>query len=153
LVEHFSCKEDVVGSIPAPGSDVSSDGWVVGRRVGTSSGDLSQGFEAMTIPQHHLEIQGPIDDAGRTVLVLAGDVDLATSPELRERIEEAGVGGGTVVIDLREVRFMDSPGLGTLIYCRQALERYGATLVVRSPQGHVRELFDVVQLASVLSIE
>jgi anti-sigma B factor antagonist len=107
----------------------------------------------MTIPQHHLEIHGPIDDGGRKVLVLSGDVDLATAPGLRERIEEAGVGGVTVVIDLRDVRFMDSPGLGTLIYCRQVLEQHGSALVARSPQGDVRDLFDIVQLDSVFPIE
>jgi anti-sigma B factor antagonist len=108
---------------------------------------------AMTIPQHHLEIHGPIDDVGRKVLVLSGDVDLATAPVLRDRIEEAAEDGATVVIDLRDVRFMDSPGLGTLIYCRQLLEQRGSALVARSPQGHVRELFDVVQLDSVFPIE
>lgn len=107
----------------------------------------------MPTPSHRLAIVGPVADGDRQVLVLTGDVDLRTAPELRDRIEAASTGGGDVVIDLREVRFMDSPGLGTLVYCGQRLAAAGCTLVVRAPQHGVRELLDMVQLGVVISIE
>ena len=108
----------------------------------------------MKVPPHHLEIQGPTDDDGdRIVFVLSGDIDLRTAPDLRDRIKGVAASGASVVIDLRDVRFVDSPGLGTLIYCGRALEETGAELVLRGPRGPVRELFDLVSLESLVTIE
>jgi anti-sigma B factor antagonist len=108
----------------------------------------------VTVPLHHLEIQGPIDDDGdRVVLILSGDIDLQTAPDLRDQIKAAAAPGAPVVIDLRDVRFVDSPGLGTLIYCGRALEATGSKLVLRAPQGHVRDLFDLVSLHALFTIE
>jgi anti-anti-sigma factor len=107
----------------------------------------------MPRPTHHLDIQSATDDAGQPVLVLDGDVDLKTSDQLRDAVEQAAATATTVVIDLRSVRFMDSPGLGTIIFCHQRLAADDVALVVRHPQGHVRELFDMVQLDTLVSIE
>ena len=109
---------------------------------------------AVTVPLHHLEIQGPIEDgADRVVLVLSGDIDLQTAPDLRDYIKAAGAPGAPVVIDLRDVRFVDSPGLGTLIYCARVLEATGSRLVLRAPQDHVRDLLHLVSLDMLLTIE
>jgi anti-sigma B factor antagonist len=102
---------------------------------------------------HHLQIAQTEEASGRQVLHLTGDVDLQTSPTLRESALAAGEQGADVVIDLREVRFMDSPGLGTLIFCHQRLAEQGSTLVVRSPRGDVRQLFEVVRLNTIITIE
>lgn len=55
--------------------------------------------------------------------------------------QEGAAGPGTrVVIDLRDVRFMDSPGLGTLVFCHRAMEAAGSYLSVRHAEGDVRDL-------------
>lgn len=87
------------------------------------------------------------------MLHLHGDVDLKTAPQLRDRVIAVGESGDDVVIDLLDVRFMDSPGLGTLIYCHQQLAEHGSTLVVRSPRADVRQMFEVVRLETVITIE
>ena len=102
---------------------------------------------------HHLEIQVIDDDTDRPVLALSGDVDLRTAPRLRDRIDAVAADATTVVIDLQEVRFMDSPGLGTLIYCHQRLAAQETELVVRAPTGPVKELFDMVRLDAIVPIE
>lgn len=108
----------------------------------------------MPAPQHHLEIRDTTDDAGRVVLDLSGEVDLETAPELRDRIRAAGEAGGmTVVLDLRGVEHMDSPGVGMLIYCHQLLQRNGSHLVARSPRPAVRELLELVRLDSIITLE
>ena len=70
----------------------------------------------MPRPTHHLDIRSATDDAGQPLLVLDGDVDLKTADQLRDAVDEAAETATTVTIDLRSVRFMDSPGLGTLIF-------------------------------------
>ena len=59
------------------------------------------------------------------VITVAGEVDLATSPELDTAIIAAVDAGATsVVIDLSDVSFMDSSGLGVIVRalkrCREA---------------------------------
>jgi anti-sigma B factor antagonist len=69
-------------------------------------------------------------DGARTIVTLAGEVDLSTAPALRERLASLIDGGATsIVIDLRQVTFMDSTGLGVLM---------GAHLRVRENEGELR---------------
>ena len=107
----------------------------------------------MTASSHQLSVRSSTDEAHHTVLSLDGEVDLETAPGLRDQILEAAADGATVVVDLRGVGFMDSPGLGILIYCHRQLSHQHSTLVIRSPRGHVRELFDMVRLSSELNVE
>jgi anti-sigma B factor antagonist len=107
----------------------------------------------MSVPPHHLDLHQETDPSGRAVIFAHGDIDLKTAPTLRLRIEAASTGGQDVVVDLGDVRFVDSPGLGTLIYCHQRQEETGAHLVVRSPQGQVRELFELMALTHLISDE
>lgn len=105
----------------------------------------------MSARNHNLQLEEATDTDGRLLLIAAGDIDLETAPKLRDLIEGVAEAGREVVLDLRDVGFMDSPGLGTVIYCYQRQTERGGSLVVRGPQGHVRELFDVVGLAHILS--
>jgi anti-anti-sigma factor len=104
-------------------------------------------------PSHQIAFEHTTDHQDRTVLSVIGSVDLKTGPVLRDRIERTAEPGETLVLDLERVTFMDSPGLGTLIYCdRIQRERLGR-LVMRNPTAPVRELFDTVRLANVIEIE
>jgi anti-anti-sigma factor len=107
----------------------------------------------MPEPHHHIDLDVETDEQGRTVLVARGDVDLQTAPTLRDRIEDLASPGETLVIDLREVTFMDSPGLGTLVHCDRLQRERGSRLVLRRPAGPVRELLDMVQIANVIEVE
>ena len=61
----------------------------------------------------------------RYVITVSGEVDLATSPDLDAAII-AGLdsGAGSLVVDLTDVSFMDSSGLGVIVRglkrCREA---------------------------------
>ena len=107
----------------------------------------------MDTSHHQIVLDVETDEQGRTVLVARGDVDLQTAPTLRDRIEKLSSPGETLVIDLRHVTFMDSPGLGTLVYCDRLQRERGSRLVLRSPAGPVRELLDMVQIANVIEVE
>ena len=67
-------------------------------------------------------------------IYLSGELDEYSAPEARRRADEeidrrAGV--GRVVIDLAEVRFMDSTAIGFLIGRYKKLKRYSTPLFVR----------------------
>jgi len=61
----------------------------------------------------------------RYVITVSGEVDLATSPDLDDAIIAAlDSGAGSLVVDLTDVSFMDSSGLGVIVRglkrCREA---------------------------------
>jgi anti-anti-sigma factor len=57
-----------------------------------------------------------------TVLHITGELDLVTSPEVRRRVHDAvAAGRREVVLDLAEVLFCDSSGVGVLIAVRRLL--------------------------------
>lgn len=85
------------------------------------------------------------------VLAVSGDVDLATAPTLRERL--ASVAGGTaVVVDLAEVGFMDSTGLGVLVAAHRRAVVAGGTLVLARPQRLVRNALRLVEVDAVVDV-
>jgi len=50
-----------------------------------------------------------------TLVVLRGDLDVATAPDLRKCLVEIIDEGARIVIDLETVGFLDSAGLGILV--------------------------------------
>jgi anti-sigma B factor antagonist len=86
------------------------------------------------------------------VVVVAGEIDMATAPmlarELTAAIEE---GDGAVVLDLVEVTFFDSSGLRVAIVAHRDLGEQDRRLaVVCDPAGHVRRTFVLAGLSDVL---
>ncbi|AZP18584.1 STAS domain-containing protein [Streptomyces aquilus] len=64
------------------------------------------------------------------VLRVSGELDLVTSPMLRQRVHDAvAEGRHSLVLDLSEVFFCDSSGVGVLIASRR---------LIRSCQGRLR---------------
>ncbi|MFI8349902.1 STAS domain-containing protein [Streptomyces sp. NPDC085596] len=64
------------------------------------------------------------------VLLVAGELDLVTSPVLRQRVHDVvAEGHHSLVLDLSEVFFCDSSGVGVLIASRR---------LIRSCQGRLR---------------
>ena len=89
---------------------------------------------------------------GYVVLSVRGDVDLATAPELRARLAGAVDEFGAVVVDLGEVGFMDSTGLGVLVASHHRAGALGHRLVVARPQRIVKNALRLVQVDSVIDV-
>ena len=102
---------------------------------------------------HQITFEVTTDPKGRDVLAATGEVDLLTAPELRRRIEQLAEPGKTLVIDLRDVTHMDSPGLGTIIHCDQVQRDQGGDLIMKNASGDVRALLDVVHPTHPFTIE
>jgi anti-anti-sigma factor len=84
---------------------------------------------------------------GVAEMTVAGELDLATSPRLREAVEVClGESVRTLVIDLRDVTFIDSTGLRTLVFAKQLADDLGAGLLLGSPSDAVMQLLKLVGL-------
>jgi anti-sigma B factor antagonist len=85
------------------------------------------------------------DDAA--VLKIQGDLDLSASAALRAcLLDEVGLDGPPIVVDLSDVPFVDSTCLGVLIGAlRRALETRGG-LRLAAAQPRVRRAFEIAAL-------
>ena len=88
-----------------------------------------------------------------TTLAVRGELDLASSPLLRDALERASAAGaGLVIIDLRELTFMDSTGLSVLVKAhRQALDA-GHRLALVKGGTQVQRILTLTRVAEHLVI-
>ena len=71
-----------------------------------------------------------------TVLSLAGELDLASSPTLEAELERAAAEDPPrLVLDMRELTFMDSTGVRTIVTAHQAAQDEGVELRLVRPDA------------------
>jgi anti-sigma B factor antagonist len=84
------------------------------------------------------------DGETRVVVEVAGEVDMATAPQLGEVL--GAHTGVDLVVDLSGVPFLDSSGLSVLVKARADLTGSGRTLRVTGEQDNVRMILEVTGL-------
>jgi anti-sigma B factor antagonist len=101
-----------------------------------------------------LSVQLLAADQHRTVLVVHGEIDLGTAPELRKALRTVlEQHTGPVVVDLSEVPFMDSTGVHVLADTLRRLESQNRPLaVVCDEGGQVHRLLKFVGLPDALTV-
>jgi len=88
----------------------------------------------------------------RCRLTVAGELDLATSSQLREALEDAlGAGSTLVELDLSAVSFIDSSGLHVLAWAHTKARRAGGRLALERPSRSVSRLLRISQSEALLS--
>lgn len=101
-----------------------------------------------------LSIDLKTEDGGETlVFKLRGSLDLATAPTVRAALAEATEKGGNhLIVDLTQLEFLDSTGLGVLIGAhRRAAERGGSFRLVIS-EGPISRLLNITGLIAVFAV-
>jgi anti-anti-sigma factor len=84
-------------------------------------------------------------------IVLAGEMDMAGVPELTAVISGICANGqSTVVIDLRELTFIDSSGLQALMNAQQDCGACGHELRIVPGPDNVQRLFELTGLSDTL---
>ena len=88
---------------------------------------------------------------GVTVLELKGTITLGSGDvNMRDKIKELlGQGHKQIVIDLGEVSFMDSTGLGELVAAYTTARHQQATLKLSNLTKKIKDLLSITQLAAV----
>ncbi len=95
----------------------------------------------------HLERYGDV-----VHMRLAGELDIAVIDELQERVAEVGRSATRVVVlDLRELTFIDSSGVRALLGA-QAQSESSFELVVVRPRGQAGEVLDLVRADTLLTL-
>jgi anti-sigma B factor antagonist len=89
----------------------------------------------------------------RTVLGVAGEIDMATVPELRAAIDAAlEAAPRELWIDFTATEFMDSTGLHALLDVSRSLLVRNCRLAIICPDGTVRRLLEVTGVDGALEI-
>ena len=86
------------------------------------------------------------------IVVVHGEIDLATADAVRANLRNAFERSGTVVLDLREVGFMDTQGLAVVIEAQQTSAAEGSQFAITRAPDHVHRLFDMIGLTSRLTV-
>ena len=85
--------------------------------------------------------------AGWTVVSVYGELDVATSPDLRERlIRLVSEGRVQLVLDLDGVDFLDSTGLGTVVSALKRVRTHGGDLRLVCTEARITRLFQITGL-------
>jgi anti-anti-sigma factor len=97
--------------------------------------------------QSHFRVETR-SEGSATVLTVTGELDLASAPALEEELEQVLNGGsGLVVVDLRQLEFIDSTGLSVLVKAHQRAQDADASF------GLVRGGAQVQRLLSLTGLE
>ncbi len=90
---------------------------------------------------------------GITVLEVSGDIDLQSSPKLRE-VLQAKVKNkcSALLVVMGQVGYMDSSGLATLIEYYQSSRGYQGKLALCSLTPRVKNVFEVARLDQIFRL-
>ncbi|MDA0174412.1 STAS domain-containing protein [Solirubrobacter taibaiensis] len=92
-------------------------------------------------------------DADTHVVAVAGEIDLFTAPEFKQRVSAPIDEGRThVIVDLTETTFIDSSSLGVLIGAHRRLRRLEGRLVIVCSNDAIIKTFRITGLDGVFTI-
>lgn len=100
------------------------------------------------------ELKIDVDKTGADVVVRpAGEVDVYTSPNLKEALIEAiSEGPERIIVDLQAVSFIDSMGLGVLLSGLKRARATGAGFELICGDEKIRKIFRITGLDKVFVI-
>lgn len=87
-----------------------------------------------------------VTNEDRTVVIVRGDVDAATAPQLQALVDNLAEDATIIELDLSEIGFFDSTGLGVVASALRRLEPINGRLELRSVPHHIRHLLTVTNL-------
>lgn len=92
--------------------------------------------------------------SGRHTLTvfLDGELDECTADSVRTFIDDAAAQPGitNVILDLSDLRFMDSTGIGVLIGRYKRLKARDVAICVRNPQSAIDKIFQMAGLYEIM---
>jgi len=91
--------------------------------------------------------------AGTRVLAVTGELDLATISTLKDVVGAQFVAGGApVVLDLSELTFCDSTGLGSFVALHREAGATGTTFALAAPRKRVADLLQISGIDQVVPV-
>ena len=93
------------------------------------------------------------DAGGKTIVAVGGEIDVYTAPKLRDKITElVAAGNYDILVDMEEVEFLDSTGLGVLVGGLKKVRAHDGSLELVCNQDRLLKIFRITGLDSVFDI-
>jgi anti-anti-sigma factor len=93
------------------------------------------------------------EDGTRRNIKLEGSCDLATAPRLRQALHGlVPPHVDEVVLDVSDLDFIDSTGLGVVLGAMRRLREGGGTLTISGAKGIVRRVLEITDLDKVIPL-
>ena len=103
----------------------------------------------MDRPPTHFDV-GSSD--GSTVIGVAGDLDSDSAPTLRTMLAKEFDAGRDVIVDLADCPFLDSVGIGVLVYGWKAADNEGVQFHLRNVGRYAQRVLDLVGLSDLIPV-
>lgn len=87
------------------------------------------------------------------LIKLAGAFDAAAAADARPRLDTVIEGDGDVVFDLSDVDFIDSSGIGAIVFLFKRLTAKGRGLRLAGVHGQPLQLMEFLRIPRVIPIE
>ncbi|MFC4025321.1 STAS domain-containing protein [Oceanobacillus longus] len=95
-----------------------------------------------------------VDGIEKSILHVAGEIDAYTAPKLKEALLPlTKVDGRIVEVDLENVNYMDSTGLGVFISALKSTKESNSSLTLINLQDRVHRIFEITGLDEVIDIK
>lgn len=95
-----------------------------------------------------------LEKEGKQFLILNGEIDVYTSTKLKETlISLTDIARNEVIVDLAQVSYVDSTGLGIFIGALKSTHKYNSSLKLIGLVERARRLFRITGLDEVIDIE
>ena len=93
------------------------------------------------------------EEAGVVVIELSGRLDLSNGNKLKEEIKGLlGSGKSSLHLNLTDVEFINSSGLGALVSIMKEIRLHRGRLTLSNLADYVREIFEITQLSHIFEI-
>jgi len=78
------------------------------------------------------------------IVHISGEIDVYTCPELRSKLVEIiDTGKKNLILDLENIQYIDSTGLGTIAYTARTLEENSGNVMVVCTRHQIKKIFQV----------
>jgi len=91
--------------------------------------------------------------AGCPVFKISGELDHHSAQALRQKLDDAILKEGalTIVLDFKNLRFMDSSGIGVLLGRYKLMKKKGGRIYVKNISRQIDKIFTISGLYQVLT--
>ncbi len=99
-----------------------------------------------------MEIQ-TVEKSGAVIIEITGEIDLYNVPDLKESIQKLiSDQKFKVIINLAKVTYIDSSGIGALIFGLSSLKKHNGGMRIVHVSGSVRKVFELTKLTTFFEI-
>lgn len=93
------------------------------------------------------------EEGGAKIVDISGEVDMDSSPQVRDEVLKALKGASKVKVRLREVEYIDSSGIAVLIQGMKDAGKANVEFALLDPSDNVRSVIELAMLQQVFTIE